>query len=218
MDMYISDGDKLVFSNSKGYIATLLVGGSMVNKDPLRYSLPPVPPPGAFDVRFSGDLKYSENGGEILIRNDHYPLTIHYEGTSLNEEEVEWVLVNNGSGEELVMCGGEVVINSSVSELLLTKRTIFPNDFILHQNFPNPFNPTTTLHYNLPENKFVTIIIYSILGKQIKVLVKNKKVAGFKSVRWDATDSMGRPVSAGVYIYQIQAGEFVQTKKMVLLK
>ena len=116
------------------------------------------------------------------------------------------------------MCVGEVVINSSVSELLLTKRTIFPNDFILHQNFPNPFNPTTTLHYNLPENKFVTIIIYNILGKQIKVLVKNKKVAGFKSIRWDATDSMGRPVSAGVYIYQIQAGEFVQTKKMVLLK
>ena len=113
-------------------------------------------------------MKYSENGGEILIRNDHYPLTIHYEGTSLNEEEVEWVLVNNGSGEEFVMCVGEVVINSSVSELLLTKRTIFPNDFILHQNFPNPFNPTTTLHYNLPENKFVTIIIYNILGKQIK--------------------------------------------------
>ena len=218
MDMNISDGDKLVFSNSKGYVATLLVGGSMVNKDLLRYSLPPVPPPGAFDVRFSGDLKYSENGGEILIRNDYYPLTIHYEGAGLIEEEAEWVLVNTGSGEEFVMCEGAVVINSSVSELLLIKRTIFPNDFFLNQNFPNPFNHTTTLHYSLPEKLFVTINIYSILGKQIKVLVKDKKVSGFRSVKWDATDSMGRPVSAGVYIYQIQAGEFVQTKKMVLLK
>ena len=57
-----------------------------------------------------------------------------------------------------------------------------------------------------------------MLGKEITQLVNTTQQAGFKSVRWDATDSMGRPVSAGVYLYQIQAGEFVQTKKMVLLK
>ncbi len=218
MDMDISDGDKLVFSNSKGYVATLLVGRSMINKYPLSYTLPPVPPPGAFDVRFTGDLKYSDNGGEILIRNDHYPLTIHYEGASLIEEEAEWVLFNTGSGEEFVMCDDAIVIHSSVSVLLLTKRTIFPNDFTLHQNYPNPFNPITTLRYDLPADALVTLSIYDMLGREITQLVNTSQQAGFKSVQWDATDSMGRPVSAGVYLYQIQAGEFVQTKKMVLLK
>ena len=57
-----------------------------------------------------------------------------------------------------------------------------------------------------------------IFGKQIKVLIDNIQDAGFKSVQWDGSDSMGRPVSAGVYLCQIQAGEFVQTRKMVLLK
>jgi hypothetical protein len=57
-----------------------------------------------------------------------------------------------------------------------------------------------------------------MLGREITQLVNTTQEAGFKAVQWDATDSMGRPVSAGVYLYQIQAGEFVQTKKMVLLK
>ena len=62
------------------------------------------------------------------------------------------------------------------------------------------------------------LTVYDMLGRTIVQLVNTAQEAGFKSVQWDATDSMGRPVSAGVYLYQIQAGEFVQTKKMVLLK
>ena len=218
IDMNIQDGNKLIFSNSKGYIATLLIGGSAVNKDPLSYTLPPVPPSGAFDVRFAGDLIYSENGGDILIRNDHYPLTIYYEGASVIEEKAEWKLVNTESGQEFSMWEEAIVIHSSVSELLLKKRTVSPNDFIFHQNVPNPFNPVTTLYYELPKNLFVTIIVYNILGKQIKVLVDDHYAAGSRSVLWDATDSTGRPVSAGVYLYQINVGDFVQTRKMVLLK
>ena len=84
--------------------------------------------------------------------------------------------------------------------------------------FPNPFNPTTMLRYELPEYSFVTLTIYDMLGKEITTLVNDRQEPGYKSVRWDATDSMGKPVSAGVYLYQIHAGEFVQTKKMVLLK
>ena len=93
-----------------------------------------------------------------------------------------------------------------------------PTVFMLHQNFPNPFNPITTLRYDLPSDALVTLSIYDMLGKEITQLVKGLQEAGFKSIPWDATDSMGRPVSAGVYLYQIQAGDFVQTKKMVLLK
>ena len=93
-----------------------------------------------------------------------------------------------------------------------------PNRFVLHPNFPNPFNPITTLRYDLPSDAFVTISIYDMLGREVIELGSIAQQAGFKSIKWDATDSFGKPVSAGVYLYQIQAGEFVQTKKMVLLK
>ena len=93
-----------------------------------------------------------------------------------------------------------------------------PNKVVLHQNHPNPFNPVTTLRYDLPEQGFVTITIYDMLGREVRTLVNTTQDAGFKSVIWDATNNYGKPVSAGVYLYQIQAKEFVQTKKMVLLK
>ena len=79
-------------------------------------------------------------------------------------------------------------------------------------------NPITTLRYDLPEDAVVNITIYDIMGREIRTLVNSTQDAGFKSVIWDATNDYGKPVSAGVYLYQIQAGEFVQTKKMVLLK
>ena len=93
-----------------------------------------------------------------------------------------------------------------------------PESFELHQNYPNPFNPVTTLRYDLPENGLVNITIYDMLGRQVKNLINQTQDAGYRSVRWNATDDYGKPVSAGIYLYQIQAGEFVQTKKMMLLK
>lgn len=88
----------------------------------------------------------------------------------------------------------------------------------LHQNYPNPFNPVTTIRYELPEKSFVNITIYDMLGRQVRTLINQTQDAGFKSVIWNATNDNGKLVSAGVYLYKIQAGEFVQTKKMLLLK
>jgi hypothetical protein len=93
-----------------------------------------------------------------------------------------------------------------------------PKHFVLHQNYPNPFNPITTLRYNLPEQAQVILTIYNLMGREITKLVNTTQDAGFRSVQWNATDMRGKPVSAGVYLYQIRAGEFVQTRKMVLLK
>ncbi|MDP6143948.1 MAG: agmatine deiminase family protein, partial [Candidatus Marinimicrobia bacterium] len=97
-------------------------------------------------------------------------------------------------------------------------KTPIPMEVTLHPAYPNPFNPSTTLRYDLPEKTTVNIIIYDMLGRQVKTVVNTTQEAGFKSVIWDATNSQGKPVSAGVYFYQIQVGEFVQTRKMVLLK
>jgi hypothetical protein len=93
-----------------------------------------------------------------------------------------------------------------------------PNEFKLHQNYPNPFNPTTQIKYDLPEDALVAINIYDLMGRSIKSLVNSNQSAGYRSIQWNATNNLGEPVSAGMYIYMIQAGEFRQTKKMVLLK
>ena len=98
------------------------------------------------------------------------------------------------------------------------KEIQLPKIINLHQNYPNPFNPTTTLHYDLPEDELVNITIYDMIGRVVKTMVNSQQNAGFKSVRWNATNDKGVPVSAGLYLYTIQAGEFMQTKKMVLLK
>ena len=93
-----------------------------------------------------------------------------------------------------------------------------PNQYLLHQNYPNPFNPITTLRYNVPEKILVRISIFDISGNPIKMLVNEVKNAGFYSARWGAINNNGQPVSAGVYFYKIHAGNFVDTKKMILLK
>ena len=93
-----------------------------------------------------------------------------------------------------------------------------PIAFNLYNAYPNPFNPVTTLRYDLPEPSNVNIIIYDMLGRQVKTLINQNQDAGHKSIRWNATNDYGKPVSAGVYLYRIQAGQFRQTKKMVLLK
>ena len=95
---------------------------------------------------------------------------------------------------------------------------IIPMTYHLYSAYPNPFNPTTTLDYDLPEDANVNITIYDMMGRQISTLVSSQRTAGFKSVQWNATNDKGSPVSAGLYLYTIQAGEFRQTKKMVLLK
>ena len=93
-----------------------------------------------------------------------------------------------------------------------------PNEVTLHEAYPNPFNPVTNIPYDLQNNQHVTLTIYDLNGREINLLVNKNQPVGHKSIQWNATDSFGKPVSAGVYLYQIRAGEFVQTKKMVLLK
>jgi hypothetical protein len=93
-----------------------------------------------------------------------------------------------------------------------------PEVFTLHQNHPNPFNPVTTLRYDLPEDGLVNITIYDMMGRVVKTLINDQQTAGYRSTQWDATNDAGSPVSAGVYLYSIEAGEFRQTKKMILLK
>ena len=97
----------------------------------------------------------------------------------------------------------------------LTQR---PKDFDLRQNYPNPFNPTTVIQYALPKSSFVKIEVFNILGQRVKKLVEEEQEPGYKRIHWDGKDDYGDEVSSGVYFYRIEAKDFVECKKMPLLK
>jgi len=93
-----------------------------------------------------------------------------------------------------------------------------PYRFELSQNYPNPFNPVTTMEYNLPRKSNVTIEVYNVLGQKIRTLLDREKSAGSYTITWDGKTANGQPAATGVYLYSFQAGDYVETKKMILLK
>ena len=120
-----------------------------------------------------------------------------------NVEGCDWIIPPGGDCE---------------SQVLSIQDNHVINSFLIQQNYPNPFNPITNIIYNIPEDGFVKITVFDILGNVINQLVNEVQNSGYKTVKWDATNNKGQPVSAGVYLYTIEAGEFRQTKKMILLK
>lgn len=93
-----------------------------------------------------------------------------------------------------------------------------PQTFALHQNYPNPFNPETNINYEIPEDGHVSISIYNMRGTLVKTLVNENQASGFRTVKWDGTNKNGQAVSAGLYMYQIKINDYLETKKMALLK
>lgn len=101
---------------------------------------------------------------------------------------------------------------------------VLPDQFTLHQNFPNPFNPSTTISFDLPEASDLHLIIYTITGETVASVIKTAISAGFRKVQWDGTDVSGKLVSSGIYFYYLEARAietgrtFQQSRKMVLIR
>jgi len=115
--------------------------------------------------------------------------------------------------------GNQSLYSNIIEATILTLKDDFiPQDFALHQNYPNPFNPTTQIRFDIANEELVSIKIFDLVGREVRTLVNSIKSAGYHSIKWDATNDIGEGVSAGMYIYTIQAGEYRSTKKMVLLK
>ena len=95
---------------------------------------------------------------------------------------------------------------------------LVPDRFALSQNYPNPFNPRTHICYQLPRAGQVTLTVYNVMGQAVCCLVDGSQAAGEHEVTWDGLDDAGRAVASGIYFYQLTAGQFVETKKMLLLK
>jgi hypothetical protein len=184
-------------------------------------------------------LQYNIQGSSVmltwdaLIDADYYKLERSTDSLFIEGVETSYIQENNYTDDNLqynLEYFYRVAANigfwtdySNVASVIIENVSIlgdndFPIIYKVHQNHPNPFNPVTTLQYDLPEDGLVNITIHDMMGRQIKTLVKGSQTAGYKSTQWNATNDRNEPVSAGLYLYTIEAGDFRQTKKMVLLK
>jgi hypothetical protein len=107
---------------------------------------------------------------------------------------------------------GEIVLNLTPTSVEENNSSVL-SDYVLFNNYPNPFNPSTKVKYQIPKISFVTIKVYDVLGNEVENLVNEEKPVGTYEVEWS-----GSGLPSGVYFYQLRAGEFVETKKMVLIK
>ena len=95
---------------------------------------------------------------------------------------------------------------------------LLPEEYSLFQNFPNPFNPVTSINYSLPEAVHVNLEIYNVLGQKVRTLVDEPQLAGYKTVQWNGRDDHGRELAGGIYFYRLEAGKYSSSKKLLLLK
>lgn len=126
-----------------------------------------------------------------------------------------------GSGEYWSMFRLNSTRSGNRSDFEMTvavDRPLVPEKFVVYANYPNPFNPSTTIRYELPEQTFVTITIHDLLGRSIRTLTKETQVAGYRAVVWDGLDNKGQVVSSGIYLLRVKAGQKQVIKKMMYLK
>ena len=166
------------------------------------------PPEEVFDTTSTSvQITYQE-----LVENVFEPFPM------LSRATVKFTIVATDGIDTVNVTGDDRVLFVNRYEYLSTEGEGVPVEFALHENYPNPFNPTTTLRFDLPEGSNLTLTIYNMLGQKVRTFNMQSTPAGYHSVKWNATNDYGDPVGAGVYLYQLQAKNFVKTRKMVLLK
>jgi hypothetical protein len=170
---------------------------------------------------FSGDVEvcFSYDEGSLSGSESNVRL-IHYDATAIPPAWVD-ITTSLDTGANRV-CGETSTLSPfviGIGSVTAVGPTTDPERFALRQNTPNPFNPTTEIGYDIPTGGGkVTIRVYDVAGRLVRTLVDERRPAGRHAVPWDGRNAGGEPVATGVYFYRMQAGSFVQTRKMVLLK
>jgi hypothetical protein len=133
---------------------------------------------------------------------------------------VEWTVTANH--DEAFGGWGNVTLRAAAvaSEFLdiEDRQSLIPSNYQLDQNYPNPFNPSTTINFAIPKTDKVSLIIYDLVGRNVKTLINDELASGTHIVTWNGTDDAGNIVPSGVYFYKLQTGTFSETRKMMLLK
>ncbi|MBT7118324.1 MAG: T9SS type A sorting domain-containing protein, partial [Candidatus Marinimicrobia bacterium] len=150
-------------------------------------------------------------GGHIEATDNSYmSIPVEFMG---NERENSFV---NLEGIKLAGADGSLI--NIVSRTNSSEVKVIPGAFALHQNFPNPFNPSTEIRFDLPEAGNVNLAIYNLMGQKIRTLSSDNMTPGYHAIIWDGTNDIGSQVATGMYFYSIQSSEFQATKKMLFLK
>ncbi len=177
-------------------------------------ALPPLPPTGVFDVRFRGDTYIEAMGHshEIVVHSATYPLEVR--ATNLKGITLR---VSDGLGANLLSSvmkeGEDVAVSMPLSLFAIDESGALPTSFGLEQNWPNPFNPTTTIRFSLPLHSRVSLVVYNILGQRIREVVNEELPAGTHQVQFHARD-----LPSGEYLYRLNAGTFTESKRMMLVR
>ena len=151
------------------------------------------------------------DGGFIL---DEMPAgEFKVSATSTAGESEQQVPVSVGNGRSVA----NVVLTLGTTSVAETAAEI-PTKFELEQNYPNPFNPETTIKYHVPVRVNVTVRVYNALGQELRTLVSSLQDAGVYTATWDGKDHNGRQLSTGLYLFRLEAGDFVMTRKMAMVK
>lgn len=164
--------------------------------------------------------KYS--GGEFTkvatTSNTYYSETLYKGGNywyyviAVDTKDV-W---SEPSNTVLVEVPGDGIPKKKADTLAVT--VLKPETFALSQNYPNPFNPETEIKYQLPVESYVVLKIFNLLGQEVRTLVEGKKGAGYYTALWDAKDNSGNDVASGVYIYRMVVGDYIEIRKMILIR
>ncbi|MBK9097160.1 MAG: T9SS type A sorting domain-containing protein [bacterium] len=198
---------KIILTDASGKSYTLYAVNENINLS--EYDLPPLPPSEIFDVRY-GSNRFAENlqglTHSIIMQGLDYPVTAKAEAVT--------ILLRDETGQKLnaVLNSGDQVVISDLSKIFISGN-VLPVKFALEQNYPNPFNPITKIKYAIPQNSLVILTVYDILGSEVAKLVNEEKPSGSYEVEFDASI-----YSSGIYVYRLRAGNFAETKKMILLK
>ncbi|TAK52573.1 MAG: T9SS type A sorting domain-containing protein, partial [Bacteroidetes bacterium] len=226
----VSGFSKLTLRDYIGGEQTLYVGDAKsLNVSLDRYELPPTPPTGAFDARFTSNRNvevYSDEAGTaneytIRIQSSSYPVVIQYNVTTKNKSLVVSEVVEGKSVTNTIINGRGVIriTNPSVSSLKLkVVDGLTPDKFALSQNYPNPFNPVTRFAVDLAATGEVDIAVYDILGRKVATLLTGQHDAGTYNIEWDGKDYQGISSPSGMYFVRMNAGDFSEVRKIMLLK
>jgi hypothetical protein len=138
--------------------------------------------------------------------------------TPMSGGEVATIMIHLKSKESRLSFSTDAMLNENFQSLGSVEVAAIPTVFALEQNYPNPFNPSTTIRYQIPNDASVNLVIYNVQGQKIRTLISKEQKAGYYSAVWDGRNEAGQTVSSGLYLYRVQAGSFVATQKMLMLK
>ena len=197
---------------------SIFFGVDIPEEEEIRYELPPLPPEGAQDFRYADGSKLAKEGGHISIQQNNDQCHLSYQINIPADEGMEWILISEMGDRYILSDSGEIIVERPIRSMVLKQEPIVPLSYSLSQNYPNPFNPETAIHFSIKEKNEVSLVIYDILGKEIIKIVQSHMDPGFHKVIWDGSSASGSVVSSGIYFYRITSGDYVNQKKMMLIR